>query len=230
MGYVVTRADGGCELQQIDLDHRRPHRPGGRGQPRGLRHRHRRRPVGTVYGITDDYVLDIGSQDFAPSAINGPSLVTYAADGTPSMMPIDTGRQRLHRQRRHRRRRRRHGLRPHRGQHPGLRHRHHPSTSLGPLYEGDSVCLFTVDPATGAATVVGHDRPVRDRVLPRSTACASGLRSTYFGDESLVWATESSTTGAVTDAADADFFPTGLRLPEHRQHPLRHDRRRDGPT
>ncbi len=208
-GYVVTADDGGgCELQQIDLDTGALTDLPAVASPEACATDIAVAPSGTVYGITDDFVLDIGSQDFAPSAINGPSLVTYAADGTPSTMPIDTGGD---------------AFIANGGiavaadgtvyaqiasQIPGCDTGTTPPTSLGPLYEGDSVCLFTVNPTTGAATLIGTTG-LFETEFYALTACASGLRSTYFGDESLVWVTESSTTGAVTDAADADFFPTG---------------------
>jgi hypothetical protein len=196
MGYVVTEAEVGCELQQVDLTTGALTDLPAPGSEDACAVDLAVAPSGVVYGIS---LLDAEG--------GGPQLVTYAADGTPTITPITvTG-----------------DAQPWMAQGgiavsaggtvyvqlvariPGCDTGTTPDTLLSePLYEGDSVCLFTLDPSSGAATLVGTTG-LFETYFWSLTSCASTLRTLYVDDrsESIIWATESAATGAVTPGAEA---------------------------
>jgi len=81
------------------------------------------------------------------------------------------------------------------------------TTLLEPEYAGDSVCLFTVDPTTGVASIIGTTGLYETEFL--GLAWCGGL-VTLAGAEGLIWATESASDGSVILGADSDVFPAGF--------------------
>ena len=195
MGYVVTQGDGGCELQQIDLTTGVLTDLPAAASDAACAVDLAVAPNGVVHGI-------------AGGEIDDPQLVTYAADGTPTLTPITvagadnvwmaTG-----------------GIAVSAAgtvyvhlvvSMPGCDTGTTPVTSAGtPLYEGDSVCLFTVDAGTGAATLIGTT-DLFETVFLQLTSCASTLRTIFAteGFAGLQWATESAATGAATPGPAVD--------------------------
>ena len=190
-GYVVVENEGGCELQQLDL------------------------VTGLLTDLPAAPSVDACSVDLAVTTagvVHGiaqtgegeVSLITYAADGTASATAIsvagdDTfgladG-----------------GIAISAGGTiyvqlvagiPGCDTGSPDDTlvdEVAPLYEGDSVCLFTLDAGSGVATIIGTTGLFETYFLDL-TSCASGLITQFVDSElgAFVWATESTSTGEAT--------------------------------
>jgi hypothetical protein len=208
MGYTVVNSGGSCELATLDLvtgvltD--LPAGPSVEACALDLA----ASPSGAVYGIGFDS-LSMGS---IPQAITAGTFVTYAADGTATTMPITvadgsngnmifggiavspSGTVYVHL------------VVDQVGCDTGA-----PDTSTtapaGPAYLGDSVCLYTLDPGTGVATLVGTTDVYQTPFF--GIAWCGGLNTLAFNGATGTWGTESASTGAVTLGPDAQSFPIG---------------------
>lgn len=208
VGYTVVVGDGGCDLATVDLT---------TGQLTDLPAASSAEacavdlavsPSGTVWGIWGGFNRGTG---IGPQASEPGVLVRYAADGSATTVAITdadgTGD----------------GFLAEGGiavapngtvyvhlvtDNPACDTGTTPDTTIGlPLYAGDSVCLFTVDPATGAATIVGTTG-LFQTVFSQLAWCG-GLLSIADTSGSGEWVTESASTGAVTIGASVDQFPAG---------------------
>jgi hypothetical protein len=174
-------------------------------------------PNGTVYGV-DSSGLGAGSisgESLVQAAQPG-RLITFAADGTPSTTPIvvedgtnggmviggiavsPSGTIYVHL------------VVDQVGCDTGT-----PSTTsstaplAAPQYQGDSVCLYTLDAGTGIATLVGTTDLFETPFL--GLASCSGLTTLSLGYQASAanWGTESASTGAVTLGASVTDVPLG---------------------
>ncbi len=225
-GYTVVLGDGGCELATIDLTTGTltdlPAGPSAEACAVDLAVS----PSGTVYGITDNQILSsgnaLGAVPAAPA--DAADIVTFAADGTPSAVPITepdattigvasggiaispagvvyvqlvtdnptclTGTP------------------------PDTT----PTTSPAPpAFYADSVCLYTVNPGTGTAAVIGTTGVFETPFF--ALAWCGGLNTLAFG-EGISWGTESTTTGAVSLGVAAQAFPVGYDCDSRTGGPL----------
>ena len=225
-GYTVVIGNGGCELATIDLTTGTltdlPAGPSTDACATDLAVS----PSGTVYGIADNQFLSAGSVPGAVPAAQVPAakIVTFAADGTPSAVPItDPGATAV-------------GLATGGiavspagtvyvqlvtdnptcliGTPPDTT----PTTSpAAPGFFADSVCLYTVSPATGTAAVIGTTNVLETPFF--SLAWCGGLHTLAFG-QSSTWGTESTSTGAVTLGAVAQSVPVGYDCDSRTGGPL----------
>ena len=186
IGYVVIEGDGGCELQQLDLvtglltdlpaarqRRRLLRRPRGHHRRRGPRHRpgrggrgqphHLRRRRHRVAPPPSPWPATTPSASPTAASPSAPRGTIYV-QLVAGIPGCDTGS---------------------------------PDDTIideaAPLYEGDSVCLFTLDAGTGVATLVG----------------TTGLFETYFFDLT------SCASGLITQFVDSELG--GLRV-GHREH------------
>ncbi len=212
MGYTVIAGDGSCDLATLDLVTGTLTDLPAASSAEACAIDLAAAPDGTVYGI--------GIDNFGPVSIDGNlaqaaevgTLVTYAADGTASTKTIvveggtnggivyggiavsasgtiyvhlvvdepgcDTGA-------------------------PS------PSTTAplaAPQYEGDSVCLYTLDAGTGVATLVGTTGIFQTPFL--GLTWCGGL-TTIAAVGSGQWGTESTSTGEVSLGAAVTEVPVG---------------------
>ena len=205
-GYVVVETEGGCELQQLDL------------------------VTGLLTDLPAAPSLEACSVDLAVTTAGvvhgiartgegGASLVTYAADGTASATAISVpgdenfgladG-----------------GIAISAGGTiyvqlvagiPGCDTGSPDDTIVdeaAPLYQGDSVCLFTLDAGSGVATIIGTTGLFETYFIDL-TSCASGLITQYIDSDmgAFVWATESTSTGEVTPTIESDTPLGGYDCP-----------------
>ena len=206
-GYTVIQGDGVCDLATVDLT---------TGQLTDLPAASSAEacavdlavtPSGKVWGIWGNFFR---SGSITPQAPVSAVLVSYAADGTATTVPITdplsdgyigladggiavapNGTVYVHLV----------------NDNPGCDTGTTPDTTIAPLYAGDSVCLFTVNPATGVATIVGTTG-LFETVFSQLAWCG-GLISTADTSQNGSWVTESTSTGAVTVGPDIQEFPAG---------------------
>jgi hypothetical protein len=196
-GYVVTEAETGCDLQQVDLTTGVLTDLPAASDSAACAVDLAVSPTGVVHGITQNE--------------GGPFLVTYAADGSATQTPITvagddgtglaqggiaisaSGTIYVHL------------VASIEGCDTGTPGTVVGTPGAGPLYQGDSVCLFTLDAGSGAATLIGTTG-LFETYFFDLTSCTSGLRTLFADNElqAITWATESSATGAVTPGPDAD--------------------------
>jgi hypothetical protein len=207
--YTVVLGDSGCELAMVDLTTGALSDLPAGASPLACATDLAVSTDGTVYGLLPGPGSEV---DAGPLAVDAARLVTFAADGTPSATPIEVadgteaflalG-----------------GLAITSGgtvyaqmvtDSPGCDAEavSPPSTGLAPTYAGDSVCLFTVDPAAGTATLVGTTG-LFETVFAGLTSCSSGLRSVADTSENGTLVSESATTGLVTPLAPLDTTVSG---------------------
>lgn len=208
VGYTVVRGDSGCDLATVDLATGALTDLPAASSPDACAVDLAVSPSGTVWGIWGgtDQPTGLSTQASEPGV-----LVRYAADGSATTVTISdaegTGDAFLAEG----------GIAvaPN-----GTVYVHlvtdnpacnaggdTPDTTISPLYAGDSVCLFTVDPGTGAATIVGTTGLFQTAFS--QLAWCNGLVSIADTGDNGSWVTESTSTGAVTIGAGVDAFPAG---------------------
>lgn len=173
-------------------------------------------PAGHVYGIWNDVLLPDATPSAEPTGADPVAglLVSYAADGSPHVEPIvvpgatdasivlggiaiapdGTFFVQL------------------RTDEPACDAGSTPGSTgsiPGPLAAGDSVCLYTLDPATGTATIVGTTGSPMTPFL--GISWCGGLTTVAISSDFTTgrWGTESRTTGAVTVGPQVTGFPIG---------------------
>jgi hypothetical protein len=210
LGYtVIDNFDGTCDLNSIDLttgqltDLPAPSTPTACSADLAVA------PDGTVYGIDGDHFNFPGSLEPAADSQGSPHLIEYDADGYASITILTNNENFL--------------TGPRQG---GIAvttdgtiyaqiqdatlcdNMINPTTGL---YISDSipmVCLFTIDPVTGVATLVGPSNQL-DGLFIGLTSCASAMRTMGPGMNDLTalsnqpaslmltWSTVDPSTGAV---------------------------------
>ena len=221
LGYtVIDNGDGTCDLNSIDLvtgqltDLPAPSSPGACSSDLAVA------PDGTVYGIDGDHLYGAGSLEPARDSDGNPHLIEYDAAGNASITILTNNENFL----------------------TGLllggiavtadgtiyaqiqdatscANMINPTTGL---YISDSiplVCLFTIDPVTGVATLVGPSNQL-DGLFVGLTSCASAMRTLGYGANRpgampnqpasllLTWSTVDTATGAVLPGS-AESPPPG---------------------
>jgi len=206
-GYVTVSSEAGCELAVIDLQDGAvtdlPAEPAEEACVADLAVS----TSGVVYGIRNGFG---SSSEKGLLAEYQAQLVTFSMDGTPTVTQIVDGE----------------------GQPAGSLYNGgiavspagavyvqvmtwDPTCGLGEegsgtMLEGvaSPVCLFSVDPATGVATPIGSGSDDLPEVPFEGLAWCSGLGTIVWAD-GPVWATQSTSTGAVTLGTELAVDPFG---------------------
>ena len=221
LGYtVIDNGDGTCDLNSIDLvtgqltDLPAPSAPGACSSDLAVA------PDGTVYGLDGDHLYGVGSFDPARDSDGSPHLISYDAAGNASITILTNNDNLL----------------------TGLMQggiavaadgtiyaQIQDATSCSNmvdqttgLYISDNiplVCLFTIDPITGVATLIGPSNQL-DGLFVGLTSCASAMRTLGYGANFpfdmpnqpasllLTWSTVDTATGAVVPGS-AESPPPG---------------------
>jgi hypothetical protein len=210
-GYTLSVTDGGCELMLIDLATGGlvdlPAGPSEAACAVDLA----ASPGGVVYGVSGDG----GVPASVPQAVDVATLITYSADGAPTVTPINvadadgggmiyggiavspagTVYVQL--------------VADEAGCDTGAPPDTTPDT-LGnePEYAGDSVCLYTLDPATGVATLVGTTG-LFETPFYGLASCGGLTTIAAEGEVGVYWASQSATTGLATPGPAVTEVPVG---------------------
>lgn len=206
IGYTVAFGEGGCDLATVDLTTGQLTDLPAAPSPEACAIDLAATADGTVWGIWGDSFEGRGT---GLQATSPALLVRYAADGTATTIPItdpDGNSGGLAEG----------GIAVSPGgtvyvhmvtDNPGCDTGTTPDTTIGPQYAGDSVCLFTVDPTTGTATIVGTTGLFQTVFF--ALAWCDGLLSIADTTGNGEWVTEDNSTGAVTIGAPVDMLPAG---------------------
>jgi hypothetical protein len=214
MGYTVISGDGSCDLATLDLATGTLTDLPAASSSDACAIDLAAAPNGKVYGI--------GIPNFSAGSIDGANLaqaaeagtlVSYTADGTASTTPIvvedgteggiiyggiavsASGTIYVHLV----------------TDEPGCDTGAPSPTTTAPLsapqYAGDSVCLYTLDPGTGVATLVGTTGLYQTAFF--GLTWCGGLSTIAATGANGQWGTESASTGEVTLGAEVSELPLG---------------------
>lgn len=212
-GYTLVAGDSGCELAVIDLTTGALTDLAAGPSEDACALDLAASPAGVVYGIT----FEGGIPSSTPQAVDAASLVTYSMNGTPTLTPINvpsadegsliyggiavsaSGTLYVHL------------VTDEAECDTGTTPDTTPDTVLEPEYAGDSVCLYTLNPSTGVATIVGTTGLFETPFF--GLASCGSLTSISFAQDSeasiAYWTTENASTGEAFPGAVVQSFPVG---------------------